>query len=202
MKASREPGRFGTVREIPVVELPEAIRSVPFAHVARRGAGRVDLHVSGALPACWVLNLARGFAARRVSLQSGRARRRAEGIWSGALELDLGGAERPLPDFLALASGELPVARWLPAPPLLEVAMAGSARGLEVEVHAWDAVGLLASVLGHVDAVALEPTEVSLETEGDCAFHQLVLRDRLGAMPSRRQRRALARRLAAQLRAV
>jgi len=202
MMAPRDLGPARTVREIPVVELPDAIRSVPFAHVARRGAGRIDLHVSGALPPCWVLNLARGFAARRVSLQSGRARRLEQGIWSGALEIDLGCAQRPQPDFLGLANGELRSGRLLPAPPLLEVVMAGGARGLEVEVHAWDAVGLLASVLGHVDAVELEPTEVSLETEGDCAFHQLVLCDRTGATPSRRQRRALARRLAAQLRAV
>jgi len=198
MPAAAAPGGFGAIREIPVVQLPDEIRSVPFAHVARRGGGRIDLHVSGALPRSWVLHLARGFAERRVSLLNGRARSLDEGIWVGALEIDLGSADRAVPDFLSLASGEQPSGRLLPEPPLLEVAMAEGARGLEVEVHAWDAVGLLASVLAHVDAVGLVPCEVSLETEGDCAFHQLVLRDAAGAAPGRRGRRDLARRLSAQ----
>jgi hypothetical protein len=202
MAVAGELGVVATMREIPVVQLPEQARAVPFAHVARRGGGRIDLHVSGALASRWVLSLARGFAARRISLLNGRAQRLDERVWNGALEIDLGSAAREAPDFLALASGEPPSGRVLPEPPLLDVAMADGARGLELEVHAWDAVGLLASVLAHVDAVGLSPWEVSLETVGDCAFHQLVLRHDDGGLPGRRTRRALARRLAAQLRAV
>jgi hypothetical protein len=201
MTMDRESRPFAAVREIPVVELPDEARCIPFAHVARRGGGRIDLHVSGALPPGWVLRLARGFAERRVNLLNGRARHLDEGIWNGALEVELGSADRRVPDFLALALGEQGAGRYLPAPPLLEVAMVGGAHGLEVEVHAWDAVGLLASVLGHVEAVGLVPREVLLETEGDCAFHQLTLVDARGAAPGRSLRRALARRLAGQLRA-
>lgn len=200
MMLEGDPAPVGVAREIPVVQRPAEARSIPLAQVARRGEDRIGLQVSGALPATWVLNLARGFAERRVNLLNGRAEQIDHGVWNGVLEIDLGSAGRSAPDFLGLALGAPGTGRFLPEPPLLEVAMADGPRGLEVEVHAWDAVGLLASVLNHVQSVGLVACEVLLETEGDCAFHQLMLREASGGLAPTRARRALARRLAAQLR--
>ena len=144
---------------VPIQHLPAEVLHVPFAHVARKDGRLVEIHLSGALPDLWPLQVARGFAAGRFNLLNGS---------------------------------------------LLEVALAQpSARGgeLELEVQAWDSVGLLAAVLGHVNECDLVPSEILLETEEGFAFHRLGLRSRGWGVPTARQRRALAQRLSRMLRA-
>ncbi|MDJ0850843.1 MAG: hypothetical protein QNK04_20930 [Myxococcota bacterium] len=188
---------------VPVTQLPTEVLHVPFAHVARKDGRLVELHLSGALPDSWSLQVARGFAARRFNLLNGSARCLERGLWSAQIEVDTSCSAGPLPDFLDLALE--PASRVEPdCPPLLEVGLAQpSARGgeLELEVQAWDSVGLLAAVLGHVNECHLVPSEIHLETEEGFAFHRLALRGRGWGQATARQRRALARRLSRMLRA-
>lgn len=190
--ATRTAGRFPN----PAAELS----GVPLSYVVTRPDARLGVQLSGPLPTRWALWLARGFAARRVNLRNGHALALPRGRWIAQLEVELESGGRLPPDFLQLALRDGGGPR-LVEPPLLDVSLGQDADGdLAVEVHAWDAVGLLASVLGRVDAVGLAPAEIVLETEGECAFHQLTLRDRAGGPASARQRRRLARSLVEQLR--
>ncbi len=188
---------------VPIQHLPAEVLHVPFAHVARKDGRLVEIHLSGALPDLWPLQVARGFAAGRFNLLNGLARCEERGLWSAQIEVDTSCSPGPLPDFLDLALE--PMSRVDPeCPPLLEVALAQpSARGgeLELEVQAWDSVGLLAAVLGHVNECDLVPSEILLETEEGFAFHRLGLRSRGWGVPTARQRRALAQRLSRMLRA-
>ena len=71
---------------------------------------------------------------------------------------------------------------------------------LELEVDAWDAVGLLAAVLGCGAAAGLRPERIVLETWDECAFHQLTLKRDGWLRPSTAQARALEKGLEALLR--
>ena len=177
--------------------LPAELFHVPLCHVAARRDRCVELRISGALPDAWPLRLARAFARRKISLCRGGARALEPGLWLARLEVDLGPSGELPNDVLQLALR--PDGRAQPPePPLLDFSLTGtSVRGgrVELEVHAWDAVGLLATVLGRVEAAGLVPDEILLETEGDCAFHQLVLRGRDGGAPAPVERAALARSL-------
>jgi hypothetical protein len=178
--------------------LPSELFHVPLCHVAARRGECAELRISGALPDAWPLRLARAFARRKISLCRGGARAIEPGLWLARLEVDLGPCGELPPDVLQLALR--PDGRFqLPEPPILDFSLIGtSVRGgrLELEVHAWDAVGLLAAVLGRVEAAGIVPEEMLLETEDDCAFHQLVLRGRDGGAPAPALRAALARSLA------
>ena len=187
---------------VPITHLPAEVLHVPFAHVARKAGELVELHLSGALPDTWALQVARGFAAQRINLLNGRARCLERGLWSAQIEVDTSCSRGPLPDFLDLALD--PGSRAEPeCPPLLEVGLSQpSGRGgeLELEVQAWDSVGLLAAVLGHVRECELVASEIHLETEEGFAFHRLGLRAIGWGGATTRQRRALARRLSRMLR--
>lgn len=171
----------------------------PWAAGAPHPAGGLHLQIGGPLPADWSLCLARALARDGASLHSGYARRGPDGAWLAELairpESDLGAeallvhATRPEPPLLR------------PDPRILDFELGESpAHGgsLALEVHAWDAVGLLAGVLGRARGHGLVPAELILETEQDCAFHHLALTGADGA-PSRRQRRALSLALAGLL---
>lgn len=171
----------------------------PWAAATPRPPGGLHLQLGGPLPADWSLRLARSLAGCGASLVSGYARRGAQGEWLAELEIE---------SELALCAGELleravrpqaPPPR--PDPRILDFELGESpAHGgsLALEVHAWDAVGLLAGVLGRARAPGLVAAELILETEQDCAFHHLALVGTEGA-PSRRQRRELSLGLAGLL---
>lgn len=188
-RTATSPGRPGGAP--PIAARPDfAVRGL--------AGDRLELQLAGALPAHWCRDLTGNLAARGISVWSGYAREHEAGRWLGRFELELATAADRRLDFLALAQGQEPAPRLF-EPPILDFqldrgsAFAGS---LELEVHAWEAVGLLASVLAHVDAVDLLPRALHLETEEDCAFHRLVLTDRSGRAPERVQERALLRALA------
>jgi hypothetical protein len=192
MDASEEV--FASAPVVPVSWARSERRRLPLAQVAGCAASRLELRLSGVLPDRWPLHLAQGLAARRINLWRGHATRIAAGVWSARLEIETPG-ERPLPDFVGLALGLEP-APVLAEPPLLEAVLSRAPGGeLELEVHAWDAVGLLACVLRCAVGAGLLPTALALETEGDCAFHQLRLIAADGSAATRRQQRHLARRL-------
>jgi hypothetical protein len=187
-------GLSAYAHEVPVSWARAELRELPLAHVARCAESRLELRLSGALPDRWPLHLAQGLAARRINLWRGHAARIAPRAWSARLEVETP-PEQPLPDFVDLALGLEP-APVLAEPPLLEATLGRAPGGeLELEVHAWDAVGLLAGVLRCVVGAGLLPTALALETEGDCAFHQLRLVGADGSAATRRQQRHLARRL-------
>lgn len=171
----------------------------PWAAATPRPAGGLHLQIGGPLPADWSLCLARALARRGASLHTGYARRGPDGAWLAELAIEA----EPHPtaeELLVYATRpEAPLAR--PDPRILDFDLGESpAHGgsLALEVHAWDAVGLLAGVLGRARAHDLVPAELILETEQDCAFHHLALTG-TDAAPSRRQRRALSLGLAGLL---
>lgn len=174
--------------------LSEELLHVPFAHVAQKEEDRIELELSGALPDAFFVSLSRSFAARGISLQSGYARRAEPGLWLARLEL--AGVPSPAPalDYLQLALRDEGGAR--PSdPPILDFVLTRPASrdgALELEVHAWDALGLLAGVLGRASAAGMVAVEIGLETEGECAFHSVALIGSDGSVPSSEQRRVLA----------
>jgi len=166
----------------------------PWSYASRRPDGLLALQLCGVLPADWTLQLTRGLAWRGASLQTGYARRTEGGAWLAELAVD-DRLEARLDsiDFLALATRpHEPLRRAEPR--ILEFELGASAAhggSLALEVHAWDAVGLVAAVLGRAAGVGLVAAELILATEEECAFHHLGLVDRRGAAPSACQRRDL-----------
>lgn len=175
------------------------LRASPFA--ARQLDGRLfELRVGGVLPDDWSLVFAGDCARRGHSLMRGYVRRELRGHWRGRLEIELAAASAgdaaPLPG----SGGRALRPPWIHAPHLLDFELEEShafGGALELEVHAWEAVGLLYGVLSAAASLDLVAVELTLETEGDCAFHRLALVDRHRTPVSSRRRRALARRLAA-----
>jgi len=183
-------------------DLSDELLHVPFAHVAERGGDRIDLELAGCLPDAWAVRLSRSFAARGISLQSGYGRRVEPGRWQVRLELaNVRRADSAL-DYLQLALRHEGGARFRERPILDFVLSRPAARGgsLELEVHAWDALGLLAGVLGQVAAADLVADEIGLEIEGECAFHSLILVSPSGSAPTQEHRRRLAAGLCGLLR--
>lgn len=156
--------------------------------------GWARLGVQGRLPRGWSVRLTGGLARRGVSLVAGHARRHAGDAWRIELELDLGHADASSIDFLGLARGGDPGVPG-PAPRILDFELFAQGETLHLEVHAWDGVGLLAAVLERVWGAGLRPDELLLETEGECAFHSLVLRDEHRAPPTALHARRLDRAL-------
>lgn len=174
----------------PSIQIPVAV-ATPDGHCELR------LRVSGSLPGSWFRGLAIGCAERGISLLRGLAARDAGGIWAADLVLDVSGSSPPLPDFLALATRALDQAPVRP-PSILDFELSRSAHPgerLVLEVHAWETVGLLAGVLGCAECAGLQPVEVVLETEDECAFHQITLVRSGGGRPTASQRRQLTRSL-------
>lgn len=172
---------------------PTLAHDAPGFRAERVGADRCQLQLWGALPADWSLWLAQALAARRMSLMHGAARRGPRDTWRASLEIQLARSEDAELDFAALATGVSPAAS-VPDPPILHFQLWESrcrAPGLELEVHAWEALGLLAAVLGKVADADLRCDALLLDTEDDCAFHHLLLRTTDGRAPSARQQRAL-----------
>jgi hypothetical protein len=170
----------------------------PHAHLGEGAEGRLELQLSGCLPHDWSLRLTRGLAANRLGVHSGYARLVEPACWLAQLELDscYGGSGEQ--DFLALAmrSSALPALR---DPRILDFQLRESASlggSLELRVDAWDSLGLLAAVLGRAALAGLHPVEINLETEGECAFHQLTLKSQGGGRPARPEGLLLARQLA------
>lgn len=185
-------------REPPLPEpLPALVRE-PGSHVVPLGGGGADVQLWGPLRTAWSLHLSRALAQRRASLKRGYARRLEGSVWIARLEVALGpGGEPEATDFRALASKPVDGA-GLPEPPVLHAELEPSdalGGALVAEVHAWEALGLLAAVLGRAAGCGLVAEEIELETEGECAFHRLLLRTPEAQAPTAGHRRSLARSL-------
>jgi hypothetical protein len=173
------------------------LRRCPQAHARGGREGCLELQLSGDLPEDWSLRLTRGLAARRVGVHAGYARLVEPGCWLAQLELDVANGGSGGHDFLVLAM-HFPTLPAGPDPRILDFELSESTSlggSLELRVDAWDSVGLLAAVLGRAARAGLYPHEIILETEGECAFHQLNLKARGGARPARREGGLLARAL-------
>ncbi len=187
------PGRGGIhLAEAEPSEL--ALLGASHCQLERREESRALLRIGGRLPRGWSVRLSRGLARRGVSLVSGDARRVQDDAWLLELELDLRHADASGIDFLAVARSEEETGP-VSDPRILDFALQLERDALHLEVHAWDAVGLLAAVLAQVWSAGLSPDELILETEAECAFHSLVLRDRHRAPPTASHARLLARAL-------
>lgn len=190
-----------TPRRSSTAHLEADLLRAPWSHTTRRADGLLEAQLSGMLPASWSLNLMRGLASRGLSVRDGYARRIEPGAWIAQLEIEAPAEALEATALLELATGR-PARPTSPEPRLLDFELGDSpAHGgsLALEVHAWDAVGLLAAVLGRADAAGLVATELVLETEDDCAFHHLTLQSRGWSPPTRRERRALSLGLAGLL---
>jgi hypothetical protein len=163
----------------------------------REDERRVALRARGRLPRDWALRLASALARRGASLLDGRGRRTSEApeaYWDVHVVVDPGGAGPADLDVVALVA-EPPGA--VSGPSLLDFTLRGCADAAHLEVHAWDARGLLAGVLAEVEAAGLVVADLLLETEAECAFHHVVLEDPAGGAPDPARVEALARRLVA-----
>jgi hypothetical protein len=165
----------------------------PFAHTREGQDGCAELQLSGDLAEDWSLRLTRGLAIRRIGVRSGYVRLLQRGGWLAELLLDVAYHESRECDFLKLAT-EPSAPRSIPEPRILDFELRDSASlggSLELRVDAWDCVGLLAGVLGRAVHADLYAHEIVLDTEEECAFHQLGLKRRGGGRPGRSERRAL-----------
>ena len=171
-----------------------ALLGASHCQLERREESRALLRIGGRLPRGWSVRLTRGLARRGVSLVSGYARRVEGDAGLLELEVDLRHADASTIDFLAVARNEEDSAP-VSDPRILDFALQLEGDALQLEVHAWDSVGLLAAVLERVWSVGLSPDELILETEAECAFHSLVLKDRHRAPPTPSHARLLARAL-------
>lgn len=182
----------------PELALPRALPTEPRCRVSSSPDGLAELSLSGSLPSDWSVRLTHALSSRGISLVRGGARRVEGDLWIGRLFLDMGYSEGTRPDFLALAT--LPRSPGpLFAPQLLDFELRDSPAvggALLLEVHAWDAIGLLAAVLNRAHGSGLCVEEIALETEGGCAFHGLLLRSALGGAPRAEETRRLERSLA------
>ncbi len=177
---------------------PIGRRGIRLLHRALpEGEGLVELLVLGSLPSRWPLALTGHLAGRGASLLRGHVTRGDAAGWEGRLVLD--------PRHGSLGDLDAALDRVVPrpataAPRLIEVRIdpAHADAELHLEVHGWDAVGLLAGVLEQVACVDLCVEEMLLETEDECAFHYLRLRAEDG-VSRRRAQRLLARGLGAHL---
>ncbi|MDJ0785259.1 MAG: hypothetical protein QNK05_00535 [Myxococcota bacterium] len=182
---------------------------VEFSHRVRPGdEGLHELCVLGTSSPDWPLELTRSMAQAGASLIEGhikRGERFAErrvspgGRWQADLVIDPGPNTglNTAPDYGAVLTRP-PVRDWTPTEPRLidyQLAFEGEHR-LHLEAHAWDALGLLAGVMERACADGLHIQELLLETEGECAFHHLVLVDPRGSTITRVRSVRLDRRLA------
>jgi hypothetical protein len=166
--------------------------------------GLITVDVLGWLEPGWLQGFATGLYPLGVSLKEAYAREDLPGRWSARLHLEPPAGEtaaaQTIASLDALLHGPAPGSS-VPAPRLLDFSLVrGGEHGalLHLEVHAWEARGLLAGVLVETERVGLVPVELLLETEGECAFHQLVLRGPMGA-PSPDCVRQLAKELSAHV---
>lgn len=166
-----------------------------------KGGDRYELRLGGELPASWSLRLCRNLETRRMNLLRGFGRRLPSGSWAISLEVDTslcdhGGLDASVLDDIPVRSPQRldpPLLDfWIERTPPPEGALA-------VEVAAWDAIGLLGSVLDVANRIGLEPVEILLETQEECAFHRLLLVGSPGRPPTGRQERELERALAARV---
>lgn len=172
--------------------------------VQSKTEARIELRVTGCLPRDWSQRFAAGLARLRINLLSGYARRSERDDWIGAFEAELP-LERPEAlDLESLTQAPGPYGAN-PHASILDFRLQESTRlggCLEVELAAWDSVGLLAATLESAHAAGLRPAELLLETQEGCAFQQLSLQTAIWTCPSPRQQRELGRYLAARLGAV
>jgi hypothetical protein len=160
-----------------------------------RGPRGLELTLAGALAETWCLDFTRALAARGMNLLRGHAHE-GRGGWSARLEIDAHPNDRSLDFGRLLCEPVAPPLRCEPRLLDFELAFSPAHDGcLELEVHAWDSIGLLATLLGRARGGGLRPVELWLETEEECAFHRLSLRGIGGRRPALGQARGFARAL-------
>lgn len=185
-------------RAVPFPGGAEARRSsLPKLRAVDGQRGRPAIELSGALEDGWSLRLLSRLAARRVGVLSGYARWFQGKLWIVRLEFDPTARSYDRQGFLELAteSGPLPT---LPDPRVIDFETTPSdafGGALELRVDAWDRIGLLAGVLGLAHRSLLVPREILLETEAECAFHQITLVRADGRAPDYREASRLERSL-------
>lgn len=166
-----------TRAQIPVENARLRFEPKPAARISSLQGGLKELCLEGVLPGGWLRRVTAGCAQRGISVTRGVATFGPDESCLACLELEFRRPSVDPPDFLAWAVGRIdpPAA---PLPKILDFDLVHDSvptKGVFLEVHAWESVGLLAGVLEAVEAVGLVPVELFLETEEECAFHQLVL---------------------------
>ena len=160
------------------------------------GGGMQAVKLSGELPPGWSGNLTAALSRRRISIVRGFARRIVDHRWIAELQV------QPVDGGVALTDSDCLSLAWAPpAPePPADIALDSyyvdsspeSGQYLFLEVHGYDRIGFLASLLGRLAGLSLLPEQISLETwEGralDC-FH---LKAASGGPPRPETARALA----------
>jgi hypothetical protein len=170
--------------------------------VSLLAGGMRSVKLGGNLPSGWCGNLMTSLSRAGISVTRGFAKRVSDEGWIAEFQIQAAGAgaDSIAIDYLSMARSQPP-----PGPPA-EIALDSyyvdaspeSGQYLFLEVHGYDRVGFLASLLDRLAHLSLLPEQISLETwEGralDC-FH---LKAAGGGPP----RAATARELAAMLEAL
>jgi len=161
--------------------------------------GLQAVKLSGELPPGWCGNLAVALSHRKISIVRGFARRVVDHRWIAELHV------LPSEPRAGLSEAEYLSLAWSPpAPePPAEIALDSyyvdsspeSGQYLFLEVHGYDRVGFLASLLGRLAALALRPEQISLETWDGRALDAFHLKDAAGGPPKPETARALSQAL-------
>ena len=157
----------------------------------------LDVSIRGELRPDWSLYFARGLALRGVSLLEGAAQLREAKTWEATVKLDADPGRLGAAELLNLLRDERPLG-VAPEPKLLDYQVSLPGPGLSrvsIEVNAWESVGLFAGVLSVAEGCGFTPTAFALETEQECAFHELELVPRGGGLAGHRAVLDLERRL-------
>jgi len=142
------------------------------------GGGIQAVKLSGELPPGWCGNLTAALARRRISIVRGFAKRIVESRWIAEFQVQPGDGGQALTDQDCVSLAWSPAALDPPADIALDSYYVDSSpesgQYLFLEVHGYDRIGFLASLLGRLAGLSLVPEQISLETwEGralDC-FH-------------------------------
>lgn len=160
------------------------------------GGGMQAVKLSGELPPGWCGNLTAALSRRQISIVRGFAKRIVDHRWIAEFQVQPGDGGTALTDSDCLSLAWSPPAPGPPADIALDSYYVDSSpesgQYLFLEVHGYDRIGFLASLLGHLGELSLLPEQISLETwEGralDC-FH---LKAAAGGPPRPETARALA----------
>jgi len=153
--------------------------------------GLQAVKLSGELPPGWCGNLAVALSHRKISIVRGFARRVVDHRWIAELHV------LPSEPRAGLSEAEYLSLAWSPpAPePPAEIALDSYYVDSSLEVHGYDRVGFLASLLGRLAALALRPEQISLETWDGRALDAFHLKDAAGGPPKPETARALSQAL-------
>lgn len=172
-----------------------------WSEVSGLGASIYRIRLGGSFGAAWLVNLCRGLAAQRISIERAHAMRAPNQAWSAELHvLTLPGAPHPesLP-IVELLAAEVQELAPLELDRFQLTASTAHGGSLHLVIEAADSLGLLGALLAQLAKLSLFPIEMHIETRAGRAEDSLWLFTPGALRPSLEQQQALERILSAAL---